>query len=115
VPEWSVPPPRPNPDDDGWDLTKQRFPAGALVEGLVVGVQPFGAFLDLGDGALGLMEMPAFPQSFQRPGSREIDYPELGTPLAGRVVDHHDSNRQIRVVAENPIRDIRTGTRTSDQ
>lgn len=113
--EWSWPPSRANPTDEAWEHTKQQFPVGTFVGGAVIGVQRFGAFLDLGDDALGLMEMPAFPQSFQRPGSREIDYPELGTQLAGRVVGHRDLNRQVELVAEDPIRDNRARIRTSDE
>ena len=47
------------PSADAWPAIKARFPIGAKVAGAVVARRPFGVFLDLADGALGLIEAPA--------------------------------------------------------
>lgn len=106
VTEWSCPPRRENPTDEEWERTKERFPLGALVDGKVVACQPFGVFLDLGGDAVGLVETPALPSRFSTPGSRKIAFPELGEELRGWVVRHRDSDRQVEIVAEDPVDDF---------
>jgi hypothetical protein len=57
VSEW--PAPRPRPSDAEWDQTKVQFPVGTAVTAPVIARQPFGLLLDLGDGVLGLVELPS--------------------------------------------------------
>lgn len=89
----------PTPPESAWPTIKEQFPVGSGVSGLVIARRPFGVFLDLGRGALGLMERPSMPW---QPGGDRMASPDLGTELRGTVVDYMENNRQIRVVADDP-------------
>ena len=93
----------PPPSEEDWLAIKARFPLEMIAGGVVVARAPFGIFLDLGGGALGLMEMPAMPRVG---GSTEVVFLEIGAVVTGVVVRHRDSNRQVELVAEDPISDF---------
>jgi ribosomal protein S1 len=92
----------PTPPESAWPAIKHRLSAGTPVTGVVIARQTFGIFLDLGDGALGLMERPSMPW---HPGGDRMASPDIGTEVTGEVVDHMDNNRQVRVVASDPWSD----------
>ena len=69
----------------------------------MLGRQPFGVFLDLGPGVLGLMEMPALPKVA---GSDKVVYPDVGAELTGVVVRHRENNRQVELVSEDPVAEL---------
>jgi ribosomal protein S1 len=94
----------PTPPQSVWPAIKKRFPVGTEVTGVVIARQPFGVFLDLGDGALALMERPSMPW---QPGADPMASPDIGTPMSGAVVGHTENNRQVRVVAPDPWTDHR--------
>jgi hypothetical protein len=94
--EW---PPRWRGSAEDWDAIKRRFPLDTWAEGLVIARQPFGVFIDLGSGAVGLMETPALPEPDT---GEQIEYPAVGARLGGFVVRHRDSNFQVELVSPNP-------------
>jgi hypothetical protein len=100
--EFNWPGDRPLSSDAGWEAIKHQYPVGTEATGLVVALQPFGAFLGFGN-AFGLMEMPGFPQAG---GPREFDYPDAGTKLSGVVVRHRDTNQQVEIISENAWSDL---------
>ena len=38
---------------DPWEEAEKKYPTGTVVEGAVTSLQPFGAFVDLGNGSKG--------------------------------------------------------------
>lgn len=59
---------------DPWMDVRNRYPVGALVEGVVTGIMPFGVFIELEPGVTGLLHTSHFPIWEQRaPG--EIFWP----------------------------------------
>lgn len=55
---------------DPWLDVKKLYPAGALVEGVVTGVMPYGVFIELQSGITGLLHRSRFPAWEQRePGN----------------------------------------------
>lgn len=91
------------PPADRWPATKKRFPVGSKAVGRVVARQRFGVFLDLGDDALGLMELPSLPRV---EGSQAPVYPERGAAVEGIVVGYRETNRQVSLVSEDPWSDL---------
>ncbi len=83
-------------------MVNRRFPLKTRASARVLGRQPFGVFLHLGEGAHGLMKMPALPRVA---GSDEVVSPDLGAELTGYVVRHRDRNHQVESVAEDPVSD----------
>jgi hypothetical protein len=59
LPEFDKLDPLPTPSESEWPAIKQQFPVGREVTGVVISRQVFGIFLDLGGGALALMERPS--------------------------------------------------------
>jgi signal transduction histidine kinase/predicted RNA-binding protein with RPS1 domain/ActR/RegA family two-component response regulator len=48
---------------DSWHEIKKRYPAGSLVEGVVTGVMPYGAFVEVEPGISGLLHISHYPAS----------------------------------------------------
>jgi hypothetical protein len=92
-------PPRWQGSAEDWDAIKHRFPLDTWAEGLVIARQPFGVFIDLGNGAVGLMETPALPEPNT---DQQIEHPAVGARLGGFVVRHRDGNFQVELVSPNP-------------
>jgi hypothetical protein len=88
------------PPEKVWPSIRARFPVGTEARGVVIARMVFGVFLDLGDGALGLMEVPSLPRN---PGVDRVVYPDVGTTLSGFVAGHTDGNRQVRLVAADRL------------
>ena len=100
--EFNWPAKRPLSSEADWEAIKRQYPVGTEATGLVIARQPFGAFLDFGN-AVGLMEMPGFPQAG---GPREFDYPDVGTKLSGVVVRHRDTNQRVEIISETAWSDL---------
>ncbi len=47
--------------DDPWLNIEERYPAGALVDGIVTGIMPYGVFVELKRGGAGLVHTSRFP------------------------------------------------------
>lgn len=52
-------------EHDPWLNLVERYPLGALVDGSVTGVQPYGAFIELEPGMTGLLHQSRLPASAQ--------------------------------------------------
>jgi small subunit ribosomal protein S1 len=75
-----------------WDQVKQQFPVGSSVTGTVYDVAPFGVFIDLGDGAIGLLRVPDMAGAVPK---QMGDYPQAGEAVTVTVIGHDDRNRQV--------------------
>lgn len=83
-----------------WERVKAAVPLGSEVSGRVVAVQPFGVFVDLGLGFVGLLEVPEFGGPI-RPRSLE-EYPPVGVSVTARVLQHADRNQQL-LLTQRPL------------
>jgi ribosomal protein S1 len=83
-------------DVSDWDRVKAAVPIGSEVSGRVVTSRPFGVFVDLGLGFLGLLEVPEFGDPAARP-CREECFPAVGAPVTAWVLQHVDHNQQLRL------------------
>src|SRR4051812_33114179 len=79
-----------------WDLVKATVLIGSEVSGRVVASCPFGVFVDLGIGFLGLLEVPEFADPAAR-SQGEVRFPAIGVRLTARVLQHVDHNQQLRL------------------
>src|SRR5438552_12433811 len=81
------------PDKPTWDEVKARLPIGSEVTGQVSAVMPFGVFIELGVGFIGLLEVPEMAGD-----SRAIaDYPQVGQLVTANVLQHKDWDHQIKL------------------
>ncbi|MER7233735.1 hypothetical protein ABT348_22640 [Streptomyces olivaceus] len=74
-----------------WAATTCALPLGASVRGVVIGRQPFGAFVRV-DGvpdAMALVEITTMPQG--------MELPALGARVVGEVIGHAEHNHQVRL------------------
>jgi small subunit ribosomal protein S1 len=79
-------------EPSSWEVVKARFPIGSTANGVVVNVAPFGVFINLGDGAIGLLLVPEMAGDHRK---QLADYPKVGEQVTARVLWHRDSNRQV--------------------
>lgn len=80
---------------DPWDSAAQKFPAGAVVEGPVTNLTPFGAFIDLGEGIEGLVHISDITNE------KRLDHPRdklaKGQTVRATVLEVDRERRRIRL------------------
>jgi predicted RNA-binding protein with RPS1 domain len=86
---------RRKPTDEEWAAAKSRFTSGVRVTGVVLSHHRFGFFVDLRDGAVGLVEIPRVKDPGQLVDAR--DYPPVSQEITAVVLDAVDLQRQIHL------------------
>jgi small subunit ribosomal protein S1 len=80
---------------DPWAEIETRFAAGTVVEGAVVSLQKFGAFIELGEGIEGMIHVGDIT------GEKRINHPQevlkQGQPVRAVVLDVDRAKRRIRL------------------
>lgn len=80
---------------DPWDSVAQKFPAGAVVEGPVTNLTPFGAFIELGEGIEGLVHISDITNE------KRLDHPReklaKGQNVRATVLEVDRERRRIRL------------------
>jgi small subunit ribosomal protein S1 len=80
---------------DPWEAVPQKYPAGAVVEGPITNLTPFGAFLDLGDGIEGMVHISDITNE------KRIDHPReklaKGQTVKAVVLEVDCERRRIRL------------------
>ncbi len=76
-----------------WEGAKALLPRGTQVTGRVTNCQPFGAFVDLGVGFRGLLELINFAEG----RTRRVRIPDVGSLITAWVVDYRERNQQIEL------------------
>jgi small subunit ribosomal protein S1 len=81
---------------DPWDGAVRKYPVGATVEAAnVISLQPFGAFVDLGDGIEGMIHIGDITRE------KRLEHPKemltVGTPVRAQVVEVDNQRRRIRL------------------
>ncbi len=64
--------------EDPWQALVKKYPVGAIVEGTVTKLVPFGAFVDLGDGIEGLVHISEMAH-------KHVDHPSQVTHVGAKV------------------------------
>ncbi|WP_102337308.1 30S ribosomal protein S1 [Collinsella provencensis] len=64
--------------EDPWRALVKKYPVGAIVEGTVTKLVPFGAFVDLGDGIEGLVHISEM-------ANKHVDQPAQVTAVGAKV------------------------------
>jgi len=81
---------------DPWEEVPERFPVGSIVEGTVVSVADFGAFVELGEGIEGLVHVS---QLSDRRVAHPSDVAKVGDKLRVKVLKVNPSERRISLSA----------------
>ena len=64
--------------EDPWRALVKKYPVGAIVEGTVTKLVPFGAFVDLGEGIEGLVHISEM-------ANKHVDQPSQVTHVGDKV------------------------------
>jgi small subunit ribosomal protein S1 len=105
---------------DPWEEAQRKFVAGAVVEGAVVSLQPFGAFIDLGNGIEGMIHIGDISREKRLNHPREML--NTGQIVKAVVLEQDKERRRIRLgmkqleptsidhfLAEHQVGDVMTG------
>ncbi|MGL5095528.1 MAG: S1 RNA-binding domain-containing protein [Fimbriiglobus sp.] len=87
-------------DPATWDAVKARLPLGTTVAGTVLYVAPFGVFVDLGGGGVGLLRVPEMAGDHRK---QMADYPQVGDVLTAMVLWYDERNRQVTLTQRSRI------------
>ena len=108
---------------DPWVEVPRKFPAGSVVEGTVISVQKFGAFVQLAEGVEGMIHIGDMS------AEKRINHPQevvkLGQPVKAQVLEVDTERRRLRLgikqlvpssldeyIAEHKAGDVVTGRMT---
>lgn len=78
-----------------WEEAKALLSIETQVTGRVTDCQPFGAFVDLGVGFRGLLEIVNFADARTNP--RNLQYPDVGSTITAWVFYFAEHDQQIRL------------------
>lgn len=80
---------------DPWEDAVRKYPAGSVVEGPVVSITNFGAFVELGDGIEGMIHVGDITRE------KRLDHPrealKAGQTVRAQVLDVDKEKRRIRL------------------
>ena len=105
---------------DPWEEALEKYPEGAIVEGAVTSLQPFGAFVDLGNGIEGMIHIGDISRE------KRLDHPKdmlkTGQVVKAQVLERDKERRRIRLglkqleptnvdhfIAEHQVGEVITG------
>ena len=72
----------------------QKYYPGAVVEGTVVGIKPYGAFISLGDGINGLLHISEITDSYV---SNLNKYVQVGQTISLKILDVDFEQKQAKL------------------
>ncbi len=80
---------------DPWETVPEKFPAGAVVEGTISNLTPFGAFVELGEGIEGMVHISDITNE------KRIEHPReklvKGQKIRGVVLELDRERRRLRL------------------
>lgn len=80
---------------DPWENAEKRFPLGSIIEGKVLNLAKFGAFVDLGDGIEGMIHVGDITNE------KRLDHPrdllQVGQQVRASVLELDRERRRIRL------------------
>ena len=80
---------------DPWEEVEKKYPAESVVEGTVVSLQKFGAFVDLGDGIEGMIHIGDISREKRLEHPNEVL--KQGQTVRAQVLEIDKSRRRIRL------------------
>ena len=80
-------------EPDPWENVDKKYPIGTIVQGKVVNITDYGAFIELEPGVEGLVHISEMTWSKKRVSPKEIV--QLGQMVEAKVLDIDQSNRKI--------------------
>ena len=105
---------------DPWEEAEKKFPQGTVVEGAVTSLQPFGAFIDLGNGIEGMIHIGDISREKRLNHPREML--SMGQTVKAVVLEQDRERRRIRLgmkqlepttvdhfIAEHQVGEVITG------
>jgi small subunit ribosomal protein S1 len=105
---------------DPWEEAQQKFVVGTVVDGAVISLQPFGAFIDLGNGIEGMIHIGDISREKRLNHPREML--ATGQTVRAIVLEQDKERRRIRLgmkqleptsidhfIAEHHVGDVITG------
>ena len=105
---------------DPWEEAQKKYTPGTVVEGKVVSMQPFGAFLDLGNGVEGMLHIGDISREKRLNHPREVL--TMGQAVKAIVLEQDNERRRLRLgmkqleptsvdhfIAEHQVGDVITG------
>ena len=83
-----------------------KYQVGDIVQGVVTGIQPYGAFVLLADHTTGLIHISEFSDNYVK---NINDYVEVGEKVKLKVVDVDQDNKRLKLSFKtlNKIRGIK--------
>ncbi len=105
---------------DPWEEAVRKYPVGTSVEGTVLSLQPFGAFIDLGEGIEGMVHIGDITRE------KRLDHPKdmltVGKTVRAQVSELDQQRKRIRLsmkaleptsadeyIAEHQVGEVVTG------
>lgn len=105
---------------DPWEEAEKKYPQGTIVEGAVTSLQPFGAFVDLGNGVEGMIHIGDISREKRLNHPREML--SMGQTVKAIVLEQDRERRRIRLgmkqlepttvdhfIAEHQVGEVITG------
>jgi small subunit ribosomal protein S1 len=75
-----------------WNEAKWNHPQGRSVDGTVTRVEPYGVWIDLGIGFVGLLLVTEMAGD----GPKQLDdYPQVGSTVTATVIGYNDERTQF--------------------
>ncbi len=90
-------------NQDPWETIQERYPAGTPVRGKVVGIKPFGAFVQLEEGITGLIH--ASDISWRQDQKSAEEYFRLGDEVTCQVLEIDEQNKRLSLGLKHLTRD----------
>lgn len=88
---------------DPWETINESFPAGAIVKGKVVGLQTFGAFVQLQEGITGLLHVSDL--SWESSGKKVEDEFQVGDEVTCQVIEADPEKKRLSLSLKHLTRD----------
>lgn len=89
--------------ENPWDLIGQRFPAGSTVQGEVVAIQTYGAFVHIEEGITGMIH--ASDMSWASGNKKPEDYVRVGDHVTSLVLEVDKDKKRLSLGLKQLTRD----------
>jgi small subunit ribosomal protein S1 len=89
---------------DPWGAAKQHYPTGAIIEGVVVALADFGAFVKLGDGVEGLIHVSELSYAKVKHPSQKLQIgATVKVKVLGMDLEHRRISLSTKALEKNPF------------
>lgn len=89
--------------DNPWEGIEQRFPVGSTVQGEVITIQPYGAFVHIEEGITGMIH--ASDMAWASGNKKPQDYVRVGDKVTSLVLEVNKDKRRLSLGLKQLLRD----------